>query len=652
MIPFLAFITTLINLFGLAVCLCLGFYIVTRTPRSRTSWLAALLLWSLTGFYLHNAMALHVPGSGLLPWLRPAIMFALPFGFHLILLLPLGKEPARRDFYLPLLRLPEAAQRRLGDAPRAAVPLAYLLALGLTLGGVFPFPMAVPPADASGPAVLLSDQAGGPIHPLSVAYLSLFCALAWLHLWQGRKSAANPRTRRRYTPLLGAVLLTFLGGAYLALGISLSLPLPSFPGDLAVGIAAVTVGYLVARHHARVQGVNVQRDLLYIALVVGSLTIFYVVVAEILYLGGHIFSPLTLILIILVAISSLMLYDGLRTAVDRLFYREQFQQLRANLRGLAREASIGQALPDRLQAILSALCRVYSIKGGCIALREGDAFVCQASQMAVPVGQALAAPVVTAAEIVELPRPVRDAPDADAPEGMVLLVPLYDGEDQIGALLLGAKESGRPYGEADWMLFEDLADQLVAVIQSTRLQEEHAQAISEMVSQFREREHVLQRQTQQMLAGHEEGAGPAGEETGDAQFVPLVEDALRQLHDFSYLGEHALAQLAVVDWELARRDHEFLTHIDRGKALSEVLVRAVGKLRPGGPEPARHSVPPREWQPYVILYDAYVLGELNRDIMSRLYVGEGTFNRTRRRAIRAVARALQEMEKEAQKLGE
>ncbi|MFN2226267.1 MAG: hypothetical protein ACK2UY_08170, partial [Anaerolineae bacterium] len=443
-----------------------------------------------------------------------------------------------------------------------------------------------------------------------------------------------------------------LGGAYLALGISLSLPLPSFPGDLAVGIAAVTVGYLVARHHAGVQGVNVQRDLLYIALVVGSLTVFYVVVAEILYLGGHIFSPLTLILIILVAISSLMLYDGLRTTVDRLFYREQFQQLRANLRALAREASIGQALPDRLQAILGALCRIYHIKGGCIALREGDAFVCQASQMAVPVGETLAAPVVTAAEIVELPRPVQDGYNADAPEGMALLVPLYDDEDQIGALLLGAKESGRPYGEADWMLFEDLADQLVAVIQSTRLQEENARAISEMVSQFREQEHVLQRQTQQMLAGHEEGAGTAGEEAADAQFVPLVEDALRQLHDYSYLGEHALAQLAVVDWELARRDHEFLTHIDRGKALSEVLVRAVGKLRPGGPEPARHSVPPREWQPYAILYDAYVLGELNRDIMSRLYVGEGTFNRTRRRAIRAVARALQEMEKEAQKLGE
>ena len=59
-------------------------------------------------------------------------------------------------------------------------------------------------------------------------------------------------------------------------------------------------------------------------------------------------------------------------------------------------------------------------------------------------------------------------------------------------------------------------------------------------------------------------------------------------------------------------------------------------------------MPQRSWYQYIVLYDAYVLGELNRDIMSKLYISEGTFNRTRRRAIRGVAKALQEMEQEAQ----
>jgi DNA-directed RNA polymerase specialized sigma24 family protein len=48
-----------------------------------------------------------------------------------------------------------------------------------------------------------------------------------------------------------------------------------------------------------------------------------------------------------------------------------------------------------------------------------------------------------------------------------------------------------------------------------------------------------------------------------------------------------------------------------------------------------------------VLYDAYLLGEPNREIMSKLYISEGTFNRTRRRAIRALAKALLEMEREA-----
>jgi hypothetical protein len=44
------------------------------------------------------------------------------------------------------------------------------------------------------------------------------------------------------------------------------------------------------------------------------------------------------------------------------------------------------------------------------------------------------------------------------------------------------------------------------------------------------------------------------------------------------------------------------------------------------------------------LHEAYIEEKLNRDIMSRLYISEGTFNRTRRAAIRSLARILGEME--------
>jgi GAF domain-containing protein len=598
-------------------------------------------------FYLHNTMAIHVPGSGVLPWLRPAVMLALPLGFHLILLLPPGKEPSRLDFYLPSLRLPDALQRGLGrlSSPfrRSVVPLAYGLSLALALGGVFPFPLAVPGREMSGPVILLADQVGGPLHPYSIVYLLLLSFLTTIHLWQRRMRAPGPGRRRQYTPLFAAVLLTALGGAYLAFGIGFHLPLPAFPGDVAVGVAVVLVGYMVARHNALVEGVALNRDLLYIGLLVGSFTIFYVVVAQFLYVGGHIFSPLTLILIILVAITSLMLYDGLRTTVDRLFYREQFQQLRANLRALAREAGIGQALPDRLQAILGALCRTLQIGDGFIALRQQDAFVCRAARRAELLGQTFSPEALSADEIVDLPRP-----DADAPHDMILLVPFFEGDTQIGALVLGSREGDRPYSEDDLLLLEDLADQLAAISQATRRQEENARVINQMVAEFREREHALQKQMQQMLAEREAEERPVLEGIDEKELVSLVEDALRRLYDYSHLGESMLATLQVVDWRLRDRDREFVTHIDRGKALSEVLVQAMNKLRPPGQEPGSQEIPTREWTQFIILHDAYVMGELNRDIMSKLYISEGTFNRSRRRAVRGVAKALEEMERETQ----
>jgi hypothetical protein len=152
---------------------------------------------------------------------------------------------------------------------------------------------------------------------------------------------------------------------------------------------------------------------------------------------------------------------------------------------------------------------------------------------------------------------------------------------------------------------------------------------------------------QQVLAEREKAELPVLEGWDEPGFVALVEDALRRLHDYPYLGEHDLARLQVVEWYLQDGDDGFVTHIDRGKAVSGILEQAVQKLRPVGAEPDAYSVPPRAWYQYITLYDAYVLGELNRDIMSKLYISEGTFNRTRRRAVRGVAKALEEMEREA-----
>jgi len=117
----------------------------------------------------------------------------------------------------------------------------------------------------------------------------------------------------------------------------------------------------------------------------------------------------------------------------------------------------------------------------------------------------------------------------------------------------------------------------------------------------------------------------------DPKFLKMVEDALRNLSDVITLGQSPLAdELKVIG----------KTHIDRGKALRQQLMDAINALRPEGTRP-RETLS-REWENYVILHDAYIEGVQNREVMMRLYISEGTFNRSRRKALRGVARYLLE----------
>ena len=116
------------------------------------------------------------------------------------------------------------------------------------------------------------------------------------------------------------------------------------------------------------------------------------------------------------------------------------------------------------------------------------------------------------------------------------------------------------------------------------------------------------------------------------EFVQLAEEALRHLSDYPVLGQSQLAERLRVHG---------ITHVERGKAVRERLIQAMETLRPIGQRPPEPL--PREWQGYVVLHDAYLEDVPNREIMARLYISQGTFNRLRRRALRAVARNLIEI---------
>ena len=613
---FLFTLTSIINFICLALSLWLGFYIVTRSPRSRVSWLASATLWSLSGSFLNTLTYINIsPEQATLPWWWGwSAALAAPFWFHLSV------------SFLP---------SRLARKQRPLVILVYFLTLNFVAMEAYT-PWVFAGATAK-PLIYNSAQRPGPLFPLFGLSLIAVPALSLRNLYLSWKQARSPTIRQQLTMLLWATSLALLGAAYANLSIWLGLDTLTLVNTLSLGVGMALLGYGVARYNALIEGRAIGLDFLYTFLAISLVTSFYLLVTFISYIVYDV-PFIAFIFVIMLATISHSLYDWARTYLDRLFYRRQYRELRANLRDFAREAAPGHDLPGQLQIIVQALCRSLGARRGFIALRQAEDFAVVAAHPMDLRGARVAAEALAADEITAMSLPVR-SPNL---EGMALLVPMHYGGEQIGAVVLGPKAMGIGYTEDDLDLLEDLAERVAGVVHSVRLQEQSVQQIDALVTEFRERERELRLRMQEVL----ESEPPILEGVGEREAISLVEDALRHLYDYAYLGEHKLAQLFIVESHLDVQEGAFVTHLDRGKALLEVLIAALEKLKPPSPQP---SLPTREWHQYVILHDSYVLGERNRDIMAKLYIGEGTFNRARRRAIRGVARAIEEMEREAQR---
>ena len=606
-------LTSIVNFLCLALSLWLGFYIVTRSPRSRVSWLASATLWSLSGSFLNSLTYINVlQEDGTLPWWWGwSVAFAAPFWFHLSVSL---------------------LQTKLAQKQRPLVILVYLLTLNFVAMEAYT-PWVFAGATVK-PAIYNSAQRPGPLFPLFGLFLIVAPALAFYNLRLSWKQARSPVIQHQLTMLLWATTLAIVGGGYANLSTWLGLDTPTLVNALSLGTGVIFLGYGITRYNALVEGWAIGLDFLYTFLAISLVAGFYLLVTFISYVVYDV-PFIAFIFVIILAIISHSLYDWARTYLDQLFYRRRYRQVRANLRDFAREAAPGYDLPGQLRVILQVLCQSLGTSKGFIALREAEGFAIVAAHLMDVQGDRIAAEAACPELVEGLAADETTPLNSPRLEGMTLLVPMHYGGEQIGAAVLGPKTTGIGYTEDDLDLLEDLAERVAGVVHSVRLQEKSVRQIDTLVTEFRQREAELRLRMQEVLEGVDE-----------RELVSLVEDALRHLYDYPYLGEHRLAQLHIVEAHLDVKEGTFVTHLDRGKALQGVFATAIEKLRPSGPQP---PLPTREWHQYVILHDSYVLGELNRDIMARLYIGEGTFNRTRRRAIRGVARALEEMEGEAQR---
>ena len=108
----------------------------------------------------------------------------------------------------------------------------------------------------------------------------------------------------------------------------------------------------------------------------------------------------------------------------------------------------------------------------------------------------------------------------------------------------------------------------------------------------------------------------------------MVEGALRHLNDLTALSRHPLLGFVPT---LTGPD---ATRLEAAVELRSELTQAIEQPRPPGARPTPASASgPGGWLHYLVLYEAYVDGRPNKQIMQGYCLSEGRLHRARRRAI-------------------
>jgi len=605
-------ITSVVNFVALAAALWLGLYVVTRSPRRLISWLTSLVLWSLTGPFLNILLALTplpTPAGG--PgWLSPFLQFweanvrqganswlqswavipVIVLWHHVTILMRPGTLNRWRW------------TRILFGYGAAVVAIAIQTNTSLLISST----LDVDP-------LYFSTARTGPLFPFFLALGLLLMGMSLVNLLRSAYAAPTNIPRRQFLTLAAATLIAGSALPLASAGWLLGLRVPTVTTSLPLGLAVILIGYGVAHYSALVEGRTILRDFYYNAIAISAVTGLYLSVT---WISVQFFGVpgVTFIFVVLLAIITHSLVDVARRNLLPLLYRQDVRQMRANLHKLARLAGEQDGLAEHLAVTLNSMCTSVRAIFGLILLFEGDDVKLTAAYRWHQRDLQLSPQGLTADDILHLEPGHFSPPLAEA----ALLIPLYADTEQIGALILGRPVNGISYSQADVDLLLYPSDRLADAIRDARRNAEYVTQVAQVIETSR----------------------PETVKYPDQISVKAVEDALRHMVDYAYLGDHPLTRFKLVRSKVAA--NTAVTHLDLGKAAYNVLAEAIEKLRPDDTLPG--DPPPREWYPYLILYNAYLEDIPNRDIMSRLYISEGTFNRTRRAALRAITRALEEME--------
>jgi hypothetical protein len=601
-------IALLINFVGLTLSVWLGAYIVTHSRRSPVAWLSGLTLWVLSDVFAHILLGIFsspAPASqplwlrfifpiwpletyktGTVGWTQGwAACLGVIFWYHTTTLILPGRIKRWRLVSL--------------------IGVYVLGVLAMLLQAFTPYLFTVERADP----FLIDTLRFGLLYPFFAFFLILFSGLSVFNLVRAARQSTSIILKKQVNILIVASLAATLAATVSIIGSipgsSVSAILVSLPLLVAVGF----FGYGVARFSALMEHRVLRRDIIYNGVGTGLVVLLYLGVF--LWLNATYYIPDGVIVFLIpLVILSHSVVEELRLVLDRLIYDRRTRDLRANLRRLSHLAGEQAGFDEMLSQTLEAICDPVRATYGVVLVIEEDvarpagAFRWHDGGIQLPAQRFLAEDVCHP-NPGSLPEPFIDA---------TLLVPLYAADDQIGAFVLGRPENGIHYSNEDVRFLLDPCDRIAELIIQTRRIDDYLN-------------HVVQMPVQPV------------DPSAALALTECLEEVLQNFYDYAYLGDSPLVNLKQVQSRLACSP---VTYLDRGKAVYEAVAEALEKLRPDGalpPEPI-----PRDWFPYLILHNAYVDGLSNRDIMSKLYISEGTFNRTRRSALRSVARVLNEIE--------
>jgi hypothetical protein len=389
-------------------------------------------------------------------------------------------------------------------------------------------------------------------------------------------------------------------------------PLPRFIPDLFIFCGVFIFSLSVLRHQSLMEKRTTFQDFPISALTALGLAAIYALLA--LQWGIPIEA---LAWVVAFAILTHSLYDLVREFLDRQRIRRE-GAFRRQLRQLENLSANEETLPIRAQRGLDLLCRTLDSSGGFIAIRRGENFVVIATRGSVAVNSQLPATSVACEDISH--------PKTDQFPDIAWIAPVFEGQIQVAVIALSRPKAKLDFSAGDLELLAEVADQVGTLISLVNLTAGRVNQIQQLVDDSQMQANELNSVTEEMIAAM--AANP------DSEFIKIVEEGLRHVSDYIALGQLPLAGKLNITGE---------TRIDCGKQLHQILIEAIESLRPAGMRPPEPL--PRIWYSYAILHDAYIQGVPNREIMARLYISEGTFNRTRRNALRGLARLLTEKQK-------